>query len=154
MSTSTTYTRDVEESKEIATQLYPHIIIAGSGMATGGRILHHFKRLLSNHRTRVLFTGYQAGGTRGAKMIDGVDHVKIHGQWIPIKAKVEVMNGLSGHADYVDIMNWLKNSSLRSTMPIKLVHGDPSALEGMRDHLRQNTSYDVNIAIYKSTIIL
>ena len=154
MSAATTYTRDVEESKAITTQQYPHIIIAGSGMATGGRILHHFKRLLSNHRTRVLFTGYQAGGTRGAKMIDGVDHVKIHGQWIRIKAKVEVMNGLSGHADYVDLMNWLKQSSLRSTMPIQLVHGDPNALEAMRDHLRQNTLYDVKIATYKSTITL
>jgi len=123
-------------------------------MATGGRILHHFKRLLSNYRTRVLFTGYQAGGTRGAKMLDGTEDVKIHGQWIRVKAKVEVLDGLSGHADYMDIANWLKQSSLRSNMPIQLVHGDPSALEGMRDHLRKTTSFEVEIATYKSSIFL
>ena len=154
MSETTTYTREVEESKAIASQQYPHIIIAGSGMATGGRILHHFKRLLSNYRTRVLFTGYQAGGTRGAKMLDGTEDVKIHGQWIRVKAKVEVLDGLSGHADYMDIANWLKQSSLRSNMPIQLVHGDPSALEGMRDHLRKTTSFEVEIATYKSSIFL
>jgi len=81
-------------------------------MATGGRILHHFKRLLSDPRTSVLFTGYQAGGTRGAKMLSGVNNVKIHGQRIPVKAEITSINVLSAHVDYIDIERWLKQSSL------------------------------------------
>lgn len=97
-------------------------------MATGGRILHHFKRLLRDHRTTVVFTGYQAGGTRGAKMLGGAESVKIHGEWIPLKARVEVMHGLSDHGDYVDIQGWLEQSRLAKNTALKLVHGEPDAL--------------------------
>jgi metallo-beta-lactamase family protein len=149
-----TYTRSVEDSMELSGLQYPHIIIAGSGMATGGRILHHFKRLLRNYRTTVLFTGYQAGGTRGEKMLDGVEEVKIHGEWIPVKARVEVMHGLSGHGDYVDIQNWLGQSQLTKYTDIQLVHGESAALEAMRDHLRRKTKYNVEVASYRSILKL
>jgi len=152
MCSAVTYTASVEDSKALTEQRFPHIIIAGSGMASGGRILHHFKRLLGDHRTTVLFTGYQAGGTRGAKMLQGADSVKIHGQWLPIKAQVEVMHGLSGHGDYVDLEHWLKQSALPKNMSIQLVHGDPDALEGMRDHLRRTTSFDVDVAGYHNIL--
>ncbi|MEH6542407.1 MAG: MBL fold metallo-hydrolase [Porticoccaceae bacterium] len=146
------FTRSVDESKALAGQKFPHIIIAGSGMATGGRILHHLKRLLSDHRTTVLFTGYQAGGTRGAKMQQGVESVKIHGQWIPNRARIEVLDGLSGHGDYVDIERWLKQSALSKHMPIQLIHGEPEALEGMRDHLHRTTTFDVGVAEYRNIL--
>jgi len=149
-----TYTRSVEDSMALSGLHYPHIIIAGSGMATGGRILHHFKRLLHNHRTTVLFTGYQAGGTRGAKMIDGAEEVRIHGEWIPVRARVEVMHGLSGHGDYVDIQRWLGQSQLGKYTDIQLVHGEPAALEAMRDHLRRKTRYNVEVASYQSILTL
>jgi len=148
------YTRSVEDSKALAGLRFPHIIIAGSGMATGGRILHHFKRLLSDHRTTVLFTGYQAGGTRGAKMLGGAESVKIHGEWIPVKARVEVMHGLSGHGDYVDIQGWLEQSRLAKNTAIKLVHGEPEALDAMRDYLRRTTRYRVEVAAYQSILTL
>lgn len=149
-----TYTRTVDESKAIAGQAFPHIIIAGSGMATGGRILHHFKRLLSDSRTTVLFTGYQAGGTRGAKMLEGVDAVKIHGSWIPLRAEVEVISGLSGHADYLELTEWLRQSKLARTTPIKLIHGDPDALEGLRVHLQEQTQFKVDVAGYRDILRL
>ncbi len=149
-----TYTRSVEESKALAEQQYPHIIIAGSGMATGGRILHHFKRLLRDHRTTVLFTGYQAGGTRGAKMIAGAESVKIHGEWIAINARIEVIHGLSGHGDYVDIQQWLERSQLVDNTAIKLVHGEAEALEAMRDNLRRTTSHNVEVAAYRSILTM
>ena len=149
-----TYTRTVDESKALAGQAFPHIIIAGSGMATGGRILHHFKRLLSDSRTTVLFTGYQAGGTRGAKMLEGVDAVKIHGSWIPLRAEVEVISGLSGHADYLELTEWLHQSKLASTTPIKLIHGDPEALEGLRVHLQEQTQFKVDVAGYRDILRL
>lgn len=149
-----TYTRTVDESKALAGQAFPHIIIAGSGMATGGRILHHFKRLLSDSRTTVLFTGYQAGGTRGAKMLEGVDAVKIHGSWIPLRAEVDVISGLSGHADYLELTEWLRQSKLASTTPIKLIHGDPEALEGLRVHLQEQTEFKVDVAGYRDILRL
>lgn len=149
-----TYTRRVEESKALAELVFPHVIIAGSGMAIGGRILHHFKRLLGDHRTTVLFAGFQAGGTRGAKMVGGADSVKIHGEWIPVKARVEVIHGLSGHADFAEIQQWLKRSQLTKNTAIKLVHGEPDALEAMRDHLRRKTSYHVEVASDQSILTL
>jgi len=154
MEQAVTYTRSVDDSKAISDITMPHIVIAGSGMVTGGRILHHLKRLLSDHRTTVLFSGFMAGGTRGAKMINGEDSVKIHGQWIPIRARIEAMHGLSGHADYVDIEQWLQQSKLRKNTPIQLVHGDPDALESQCDYLRQKTSYQVEIASYKKILRL
>ncbi len=151
---SINYTAGVEDSKAIAEQRYPHIIIAGSGMATGGRILHHFKRLLSNHHTTVLFTGYQAGGTRGAKMLQGVDSIRLHGQWVPCKARIEVMDGLSGHADYVDIHRWLEQSELQKATRILLIHGEAEALESQRDYLRRHTDYEVDVAGYRDVFTL
>jgi len=149
MCNSIIYTRTVDESKALAGQAFPHIIIAGSGMATGGRILHHFKRLLGNPKTSVLFTGYQAGGTRGAKMLEGVDAVKIHGSWIPVKASVDVISGLSGHADYLELTEWLRQSDLHASTRIQLIHGDPEALEGLRVHLQEETTFKVNVAGYR-----
>jgi metallo-beta-lactamase family protein len=154
MEQAVTYTRSVDDSKAIADVTMPHIIIAGSGMATGGRILHHLKRLLGDHRTTVLFTGFMAGGTRGAKMLNGEDSVKIHGEWIPIRARIEAMHGLSGHADYVDIQQWLQHSKLHKKTAIQLVHGDPEALESQCDYLRKNTNYHVEIARYKKILRL
>ncbi|WP_322002975.1 MBL fold metallo-hydrolase [Marinobacter alexandrii] len=146
------YSRSVEDSKALADQIYPHIIIAGSGMATGGRILHHFKRLLGQYRTTVIFAGYQAGGTRGAKMVEGAETVKIHGEWIPVKARIEVLDGLSGHADFAEMEQWLAQSDLAPGTPINLIHGDPEALEAMRDHLRHHTRFEVDVASYQSIL--
>lgn len=154
MCDAVTYTRTVDESKAIAEQVFPHIIIAGSGMATGGRILHHFKRLLGNSKTTVLFTGYQAGGTRGAKMLEGVHAVKIHGEWVRHRASVEVISSLSGHADYLELTQWLQQSALADTTRIQLIHGDPDALEGLRVHLQENTAFRVNVAGYRDILRL
>ena len=143
------YTRSVDDSKAIASQTGPHIIIAGSGMATGGRILHHFKHWLADHRATVLFSGHQAGGTRGAKMLQGVESIKLHGEWLPVKARIRALEGLSGHADYEEITQWLKQSELKPNTAIQLVHGEPDALEAFRDHLMQTTSFDVEVADYQ-----
>jgi len=147
-----TYVRSVDDSKALSEIVMPHIIIAGSGMATGGRILHHMKRLLSNYKTTLLFSGFLAGGTRGAKLIKGEQTIKIHGQWLPVKAKIEIIDGLSAHADYVEILQWLQNSQLNKKTAIQLVHGDVEALEGMSDYLKQYSEYDVEIASYKSIL--
>lgn len=139
------YTPGVEDSKAIANQPGPHIIIAGSGMATGGRILHHFKRWLGDHRATVLFAGHQAGGTRGAKMLGGCERLKVHGEWYRVRANVRNLEGLSGHADYAEIHAWLRQSKLKPGTRIQLVHGESDALETMRDYLSQHTAFDIDI---------
>ena len=142
------FIHSVDESKLLSNITMPHIIIAGSGMATGGRIIHHMKRLIGDYRTTVLFTGYLSGGTRGAKLLAGNNTIKIHGQWLPVKANIEVLHGLSGHGDYRDLSAWLKASKLARNTQILLVHGEPEASETMRDHLRQTTHFDVSVASY------
>ncbi|MCL5050016.1 MAG: MBL fold metallo-hydrolase [Firmicutes bacterium] len=146
------YTHSVDESKAIASQQGPHIIIAGSGMATGGRILHHFKHWLADHRATVLFSGYQAGGTRGDKMLQGMESIKIHGDWIPVRATIRVLDGLSGHADYVELTEWLKASNIAPGTQIHLVHGEPNALECFRDYLSEKTQFNVDIPDYMSIL--
>ncbi|RUO38494.1 MBL fold metallo-hydrolase [Aliidiomarina shirensis] len=146
------YTKSIDDSKAIAEQKGPHIIIAGSGMATGGRILHHFKHWLGDHRSTVLFSGYQAGGTRGAKMLQGVQHIKVHGEWLPVKAKICSLDGLSAHADYQELADWLSLSKLADTTNIQLVHGEPDTLETFRDFLLENTKFDVDIPDYMSIL--
>ncbi|WP_163931218.1 MBL fold metallo-hydrolase RNA specificity domain-containing protein [Paraferrimonas sp. SM1919] len=154
MEAMNTYVKSVEDSKALAGIRVPHIIIAGSGMATGGRILHHMKHLLSDHRTTLLFSGYQAGGTRGAKLIRGEATVKIHGDWIPVKAKVDMIEGLSAHGDHQDILNWLMESDLDKNTPIILVHGEEPALESFRDYLNQHSPFQASVATYKSILRL
>jgi metallo-beta-lactamase family protein len=152
MMKAVTYTHSVEESKALADVSYPHIIIAGSGMITGGRILHHMKRLLANHRTTLLLTGYQAGGTRGAHLLEGVESVKIHGEYIPAKAQIVMLDGLSGHGDCVDIAEWIKASGVKPGLPIKLVHGEPEAADNMRVYLQEHLDVQVDVAQYRSIL--
>ncbi len=148
------YTHSVEESKALEELRYPHIIIAGSGMATGGRILHHMKRLLPDHRTTLLFTGFQAGGTRGAHLMAGHRTVKIHGEYVPCKARIEMLDGLSAHADYRDLTDWLQQSALKSGTPIQLVHGEPDAADALRLYLQDHTKLRVSVAQYRQILRL
>lgn len=146
------YTHSVEDSQAIAKVKGPHIIIAGSGMATGGRILHHFKQGLRNPSSTVLFSGYQAGGTRGAKMLQGAEHIKLHGEWLPVHAAIKTLDGLSGHADYAELHEWLRTSKLSPNTRIQLIHGEPEALESFRDFLRKHTGFAVDIPDYMSVL--
>lgn len=145
-----TYTRSVDESKALSEISRPHIIIAGSGMATGGRILHHFQHLIHKSSTTVLFSGFQAGGTRGAKMLDGAESIKVFGKWLPVKANIKLIPGLSAHADYVEMTEWLRRSELAKGTPIQLVHGSMDALENFRTHLQEHTQFQVEVASYRS----
>jgi len=154
MCTGIQYTRDVEQSKALENIQYPHIIIAGSGMATGGRVLHHMKRLLPDHRSTILFAGYQAGGTRGARLLAGSRSVKIHGDYVPCKAQVEVLEGLSAHADFRELRDWLKQSDLKAGTEIRLVHGEPDAADCQRLYLQDNTDFRVQVAQYRDILRL
>ena len=109
----------------------PAIVISASGMATGGRVLHHLANGLADARNTVLFVGFQAAGTRGRQLIEGAQEVKMFGQLIPVHARIEKLNGMSAHADASEIVQWL------STFPAPpdvtyLVHGEPSAQDALK----------------------
>lgn len=130
------FTRSVARSRAINERSGPMIIISASGMATGGRVLHHLKRRLPDPRTTVLFVGYQAYGTRGRRMLEGEKEIRIHGRDIPIKARVAQIYGFSAHADHSEIDAWL---STMKEPPRRTfcIHGEDEALEAMRARLEE-----------------
>jgi metallo-beta-lactamase family protein len=130
------YVRTAEESKALEGRAGPMVILAASGMATGGRILHHLKRFLPEPTTTVLFAGYQAPGTRGASLLAGSEEVKIHGRYVPVKAKIRQVEGLSSHADYAELIAWLRQSGI-SPRKTFVTHGDPAAADSFRLRLKE-----------------
>lgn len=123
-------TRSADESRVIEKLNNGAIIIAGSGMCNGGRILHHLKNNLHRRETHVLFTGYQPPGTLGRRLIDGAKSVQIHGQDVAVKAEVHTIGGLSAHGDQADLLRWY--SAFENSPPVYLVHGDPDAADSLR----------------------
>ena len=126
----------VKQSKAIDHMHVPRIVISASGMATGGRVLHHLKVFAPDPRNTVLFAGYQAVGTRGAQMVAGARTIRIHGEEIPVRANVEVLDGLSAHADYVEILEWLSKLP-RAPKRTFIVHGEPAAAAALRDRIEE-----------------
>jgi metallo-beta-lactamase family protein len=118
------------ESKELTRSKMPAIVISASGMATGGRVLHHLKAALPDARNTVLFVGYQAAGTRGRSLVDGEKAVKIHGELIPVEARIEIIESMSAHADSNEIMRWLGGFSRPPRLSC-IVHGEPAAMEAL-----------------------
>ena len=134
------YVRDVEESKSLDTSAMPKVILSASGMATGGRVLHHLKRYAPDDRSTILFAGFQAGGTRGDAMTRGAKTVKIHGQHIPVRAHVENLHMLSAHADADEIISWLANFEESPRMTF-ITHGEPAASDALRQRIEEELGW-------------
>jgi metallo-beta-lactamase family protein len=126
--------RTVEDSKRLNVTPPPGIIVSGSGMATGGRILHHLRRLLPEPRTTVLFVGYQAAGTRGRLLRDGARTLRMFGEAVPVRATILASDAYSAHADRGEILRWLRGFQ-RPPGITYLVHGEPRAAEALRQAL-------------------
>ena len=122
-------------------------------MLTGGRVLHHLKLYAGNHRNTIVFVGFQAAGTRGANLLAGMDSVKIHGKYIPVKARLETVDCLSAHADYVEMTEWLSsfNAPPRKTF---VVHGEPQSQDAFRCYLEDQLKWDVDIPAYGDSAVL
>ena len=118
--------RSVEQSKALNRRRKPAVIVAASGMATGGRVVHHLKRRLGDERNAVLFVGYQASGTRGRALVNGAEHVAIHGELIPVRAEILSLHGLSAHGDQEDLLHWCQRLPGRPER-IFLNHGEDPA---------------------------
>lgn len=143
------YVRDRTQSKELNVRRGPMIIISGSGMANGGRIVHHLKLRLGDPQTFVLFTGYQAEGTLGRKILEGEPTVTIHGEEVAVRARVDKLNSLSAHADQDEILQWLGGFK---TPPKKtfIVHGEPPAQAELAKQIRERLSWEVVIPTFQS----
>jgi metallo-beta-lactamase family protein len=141
-----TYTRDVEASKAITASPMPRVIISASGMATGGRVVHHIKAFGPDHRNTILFSGFQAAGTRGRAMLQGAKDVKIHGQWIPINAQLADLPMLSAHGDADEIMHWLGGFKAPPTKTL-IVHGEPTGSEALRVRIGRDVGWNATVPL-------
>ena len=118
------FVRTSDLSKALNEMRYPMIVIASSGMATGGRVLHHLARRLPESQNTVLFVGYQAEGTRGRALVDGAREIKIHGGIVPVRAQIRMLDQFSAHADYSEMLRWLRNFK-RPPRAVFIIHGEP-----------------------------
>lgn len=145
--------RSVEESKRLNLLCEPAIIIAASGMATGGRVLHHLKAFAPNPRNTLLFSGFQVGGTRAAAIVGGARAVRIHGEEVPIRAEVVAMEHLSAHADADEIVQWLRGFAQppRHTF---VVHGEPAAADALRRRISLELHWNVSVPEYRDSVEL
>ena len=131
----------------------PAIIIASSGMATGGRVVHHLFAGLPDPRNTVLFVGFQGAGTRGRQLIEGARHVKMYGQEVPVKAQIAKLNGMSSHADAGEIIKWLRTFP-RAPKVTYLVHGELPAQEALKASIQKELSWNVEIPAHGQTVEL
>jgi metallo-beta-lactamase family protein len=141
------FTRSVEESKALNTARGPMVIIAASGMAEGGRIVHHLKNHASDPRNTILVVGFMAEHTLGRRIVERREVLKVFGDEVPLRAHVEIINGYSAHADRTELQSWLDR--VRKTSPhlktVALVHGEHEAQEAFRDQLTGAGYADVRI---------
>ncbi|MEK7701482.1 MAG: MBL fold metallo-hydrolase [candidate division NC10 bacterium] len=133
------------ESKRLNDLEGPAVVIAGSGMATGGRILHHLRQRLPDERTSVLFVGYQAAGTRGRLLRDGAKTLRIFGEDVPVRATIMTTDALSAHADQAEILRWLGGFRRPPGMTYA-VHGEPEAAAALRDAIAETLGWRCAVA--------
>jgi metallo-beta-lactamase family protein len=141
------------ESRQLTESKTPAIVISSSGMATGGRVLHHLKAALPDGRNTVLMVGFQAEGTRGRRLVDGEREVKIHGQMVPVNAKVEQIESMSAHADAEEILRWLGGfkSPPKTTY---IVHGEPVAMEALSDRIKGTLGWATHMPQHQEVVTL
>ena len=137
--------QSVQESIDSQKQEGPLIIVSASGMIDGGRVVHHIKKRISNRKNGVILVGFQPQGTKGRILLDGEKTLRLHKQEFPVKADIFYVNSLSAHADYLDTLEWLKESQVRPALTI-LNHGEPNASENLRNLLNSELELKSTVA--------
>lgn len=153
ISKAATMVRTVDQSKEVSSRRGPMVVIAGSGMATGGRVLHHLKAFAPDPHNTIALVGYQAAGTRGAALEAHAPALKIHGEYVPVRAAVESISSLSAHADYRETLAWL---SSMSTPPERtfVTHGEPAAADALRRRIEEELHWRCAVPAYLESVEL
>ncbi len=144
---------DATASQKLGRSRWPQVIISASGMATGGRVLHHLKRMLPNPRHHVVFPGFQVGGTRGAALVGGATSVKIHGEYVAVKAQVSHLAGCSGHADADGVLAWLRGFEAPPRQTY-VVHGEPAAADALRLRIQDELGWQVSVPPHGGSVEL
>ncbi|MFN3298473.1 MBL fold metallo-hydrolase RNA specificity domain-containing protein [Caldimonas sp.] len=142
-----------QASEALTRSHYPRIVLSASGMATGGRVLHHLKVMAPHPKNLIVFPGFQVGGSRGAKMIAGATEVKIHGEYVPVKAEVRHLEGFSGHADAGELMDWLRHFR-KPPRHTYVVHGEPEAADALRTRIKEDLGWRVSVPDHLARIEL
>ena len=143
----------IQASRAVQESRRPSIVISASGMATGGRVLHHLERLLPDAKNTVLFAGYQAVGTRGRALLEGASTVHIHGRDIPVAARVEGLDSMSAHADANETMHWLGGFKQPPALTC-LVHGEPGPMDALRATIERQLGWTVKTPAHEEAISL
>ena len=138
------FARSRAESRALNAMAGPFVVIAGSGMMTGGRVLHHLRRRLPDPRTTLLFVGYQSEGTRGREILDGAVSVRVFGEEVPVRARVAKIDGLSAHADAAELMRWMGTAE---GLPERafVVHGEPGPATTLAARMRAELGWKVSV---------
>jgi metallo-beta-lactamase family protein len=142
-----------QDSKALSARRGPMVIISASGMATGGRVVHHLKAFAPDRRNTILFAGYQAGGTRGAAILQGAASVRIHGEEVPIRAEVASLDNLSAHADAGEILQWMRGFDAAPKQTF-VTHGEPAAADAMRARIERELGWACRVPDYLETVEL
>jgi metallo-beta-lactamase family protein len=142
-----------DESRALNRLAGPMIIVSASGMATGGRVLHHLKAFAPHERNMIVLPGFQAAGTRGAALAAGANEIKIHGQYVPVRAEVLQMDNMSAHADYSEILEWLR-AFKRPPTRIFVTHGEPAAADELRRRIGETFGWSVSVPELGDKVVL
>lgn len=147
------YVRTVEESKALNVRKGPMLIISASGMLTGGRVLHHLKAFAPHPENTILLTGFQAVGTRGEALERGAEEIKIHGEYVRVKAQVKVLHNMSAHADYKEIIRWFSKSEIQP-QKVFVTHGESSAADEFRRRLTETFGWECSVPVQDESVSL
>jgi metallo-beta-lactamase family protein len=142
-----------DESKALDAGDEPIVLISASGMATGGRVIHHLRRFAPDAKHTIVFAGFQAGGTRGATMVAGASQVKIHGSYVPIRAEVVQLDALSAHADADELMAWLRSNE-HAPKDVFIVHGEPDASDTLRRRIVEELGWRCTVPLHGDSVVL
>jgi metallo-beta-lactamase family protein len=153
MASTAQVVESADESRLLNARKGPMVIIAASGMATGGRVVHHLKAFAPDHRNTILLAGFQAAGTRGAALAGGATSLRIFGEDVPVRAEVAQLDHLSAHADADEILGWM-GSLQRRPKKVFITHGEPAAADALRKRIERQLHWDCHMPYYTETIDL
>jgi len=151
MSRDVRIVRTPEESRALASLRYPAVIISASGMATGGRVVHHIEAFAPHPAHTILFVGHQAMGTRGASLVNGAREVRMHGHWVPVRAEIATIDGLSSHADRDELLAWL-GSLHTPPRRVYMTHGEPVSADALRQTVSERLGWRAAVPEYLQSV--
>jgi metallo-beta-lactamase family protein len=145
--------KSTEASKALNTNDGPAVIVSASGMATGGRVVHHLKTLLPYPDNTIVFAGFQAPGTRGDALVKGAETVKIHGEIVRVRAEILDLDNMSAHADYEEMLEWMGQCGCTPSRTF-ITHGEPDAAQAFHHRIEETLGWKCHIPAHEETVEL